>query len=158
MYLAELHGKLSRKNENKEDILTSNVFSFFKYSDPVVFLLPLLQRLIPEIKAEDVKNAEFHFWPSFDDGTEPDLVILAGSFYLLIEAKFTSGFMPGNERLDHQLTREWSKGQNEAQKMGKIFKLITVTSHYTLSPCLKQEIQRSAPQEVFWINWQTICF
>jgi hypothetical protein len=29
MYLAEIHGKLSAENENKEDILTSNVFSFF---------------------------------------------------------------------------------------------------------------------------------
>ena len=33
MYLAEIHGKLSMENENKEDILTSNVFSFFKYAN-----------------------------------------------------------------------------------------------------------------------------
>ena len=28
MYLAEIRGKLSKDNENREDILTSNVFSF----------------------------------------------------------------------------------------------------------------------------------
>jgi hypothetical protein len=38
MYIAELKGKLSLTDERKEDILTSNVFSFFKYSTRKVFL------------------------------------------------------------------------------------------------------------------------
>jgi len=38
MYLAEICGKLSSKVEGIEDILTSNVFSFFKYSKRTIFL------------------------------------------------------------------------------------------------------------------------
>ena len=37
MYLAELHGKLSSKVQKMEDVLTSNVFSFLKYSEREVF-------------------------------------------------------------------------------------------------------------------------
>ncbi len=45
MYLAELHGKLSSNVERKEDILTSNVFSFFKYSNRKVYLKELMKLL-----------------------------------------------------------------------------------------------------------------
>ncbi len=41
MYLAELHGKLLSKLEKREDILTSNVFSFFKYSNRNRYLMSL---------------------------------------------------------------------------------------------------------------------
>jgi hypothetical protein len=77
MYLAELHGKLSRGVERKEDILTSNVFSFFKYSRRDVFLKKYLEKLLGlHCSIEDLKSAEFVFWPTYDDSTEPDLVIL----------------------------------------------------------------------------------
>lgn len=39
MYMAELRGKLSEKAEKQEDILTSNVFSFFKYANRQIFLV-----------------------------------------------------------------------------------------------------------------------
>ena len=45
MYLAEIHGKLSAKLERKEDILTSNVFSFFKYSNRSKYLMSLIQEI-----------------------------------------------------------------------------------------------------------------
>ena len=45
MYLAELHGKLSSKLEGMEDLLTSNVFSFFKYSTRKIFLKSYLAEL-----------------------------------------------------------------------------------------------------------------
>ena len=35
--------ELSKRNEDREDILTSNVFSFFKYADRRVFLFNLLK-------------------------------------------------------------------------------------------------------------------
>jgi len=46
MYLAELHGKLSQRIERMEDILTSNVFSFFKYSTREIFLKGYLNELM----------------------------------------------------------------------------------------------------------------
>ena len=53
MYLAEIHGKLSRQNENMEDILTSNVFSFFKYTARQIFLFAFLQELRLDVTPED---------------------------------------------------------------------------------------------------------
>ncbi len=46
MYLAELHGKLSQRIERMENILTSNVFSFFKYSTREIFLKGYLNELM----------------------------------------------------------------------------------------------------------------
>ena len=69
MYLAELHGKLSRENENKEDILTSNVFSFFKYANRKVFLFELMKILELNVSQLDLETAQFQFWPTFVDGT-----------------------------------------------------------------------------------------
>jgi hypothetical protein len=104
MYLAELHGKLSNNNENKEDILTSNVFSFFKYTNRDTFLYPLLLDLKLEISLEDAHEAEFIFWPCFPDSTQPDLVILVGNYYLLFEAKYHSGFGQASETLERTST------------------------------------------------------
>src|SRR6185503_15550538 len=105
MYLAEIHGKLSRDNENKEDILASNVFSFFKYANRKIFLFALIRMLGLHISELDAAQAEFRFWPTFEDNTEPDLVLLIGKYYLLFEAKYRSGF--GKETLNrkHQIAR-----------------------------------------------------
>jgi hypothetical protein len=61
MYLAELHGKLRHDQENQEDILTSNVFSFFKYADRKIFLFSFLRMLDLSITQEQAQNAEFRF-------------------------------------------------------------------------------------------------
>ncbi|MDP2932277.1 MAG: hypothetical protein Q8O05_07280 [Chloroflexota bacterium] len=89
MYIAELSGKLSTKVEGREDILTSNVFSFFKYTERKVFLKSFLNKLLNlQVDDNDVDCAEFSFWPKFDDNTEPDLILVVGKYYLLFEAKF----------------------------------------------------------------------
>jgi len=86
MYLAELRGKLSSRVERMEDVLTSNVFSFFKYSSRTIFLKRYLNDLGFKVSDQDAEKAEFRFWPVFEDGTEPDLIIIVGDYYLLIEA------------------------------------------------------------------------
>ena len=50
------------------------------------------------------------FWPILSKNTEPDLVIIVGDWYLLIEAKFNSDF--GEETLTRasQLDRELDEG------------------------------------------------
>lgn len=156
MYLAEIHGKLSRENENKEDILTSNVFSFFKYTDRVTFFKPFLQRLGLVVSAEEVKSALFTFWPTFEDGTEPDLVIKVGKYYILVEAKYHSGFGQETKEHKHQLIREVKGGADAANTSGLNFIIVTVTSdHYQ-----RQEDFKEYPFEfrdnLRWINWQTI--
>jgi len=71
MYLAELRGKLSSRLERMEDVLTSNVFSFFKYSSRDIFLRNYLNELGFKVSTKDAEKAEFRFWSVFEVGTDP---------------------------------------------------------------------------------------
>lgn len=72
MYIAEIRGKIPSEFEHKEDVLTSNVFSFFKYASRAIFLGPFLEMLGITATEKDLEDAEFIFWPTYEDGTEPD--------------------------------------------------------------------------------------
>ena len=98
MIIAELNGKIPSKLEDKEDILTSNIFSFLKYSSRRL-LKDYLSLLGIDVTLNDSKNAEFIFWPKYDDRTEPDLVIVCGDNYILFEAKLYSDFSPAPRSL-----------------------------------------------------------
>jgi len=113
-----------------EDSLTSNVFSFFKYSSREIYLRDYLDKLGFEITVKDAEEAEFRFWPHYEDGTEPDLVIIVGKYYILFEAKYYSGFGKKSETTDEQLIREIKGGQLEAFSYGKEFYLIAITADY----------------------------
>ncbi len=156
MYLAELHGKLSRDNENKEDILTSNVFSFFKYANREIFLFEFIKLLGLKISSNDAINAEFRFWPTFEDNTEPDLVMIIGKYYLLFEAKYHSGFGKETQDQQHQIVREIKGGKFKSQNLEKVFKIIAVTAHYSDVPEIKRDIPKEYLENLKWTNWQTI--
>lgn len=162
MYMAELRGKLSERSEKREDILTSNVFSFFKYSDRRIFLKGFLNRFLGELGVEvsgrDAEAAEFQFWPKYADRTEPDLVIVARNVYVLIEAKFHSSFEWAKELEQSQLRREIEGGYSEARSLGKEFCLIAVTADYIYKPQNFQPIRTEelASIKFKWINWQQI--
>lgn len=87
MYIAELKGKIPADVEKMEDILTSNVFSFFKYSRRNIYLKIFLSKLGIIVTDNELNEAEFIFWPTYDDGTEPDVVIIVSEYYLLFESK-----------------------------------------------------------------------
>lgn len=148
MYVAELKGKLSSKVEHKEDILTSYVFSFFKYSDRKTFLKPFLNELGFKINNEDADDAEFIFWPCYEDGTEPDVVLIVGNYYILFEAKYFSDFG------DDQLTREAEGGRLKARNAGKQFHLVAVTADY--NEPIEKFYKIRAKANFQWINWQFI--
>lgn len=156
MYLAELHGKLSSGIERMEDILTSNVFSFFKYSTREIFLRGYLNKLGFNISNQEANEAEFMFWPRFEENTEPDLVLIVGDYYLLIEAKYFSGFANETKKTKAQLIREIEGGKLEAKNYGKDFKLITITAdHY-----YKENKFKIIPSDFIphfkWTNWQSV--
>jgi len=130
MYLAELRGKLSFRIERMEDVLTSNVFSFFKYSSRDIFLKKYLNKLGFNVSNREAEEAEFRFWPVFEDGTEPDLVITVGNYYLLIEAKYFSEFSAGAKKDENQLLREIRNGKLDAKNYNKEFYLIAITADY----------------------------
>lgn len=156
MYLAELHGKLSSKNDRMEDILTSNVFSFFKYSSREIFLKEYLNKLGFDISNQESDGAEFIFWPRFEENTEPDLVLIVGNYYLLIEAKYFSDFAKESKKNKAQLLREIDGGKLEAKNYGKDFWLIAITAdHY-----YKKEKFKIIPVDFIdhfkWTNWQSV--
>lgn len=154
MYIAELKGKLSTKDERKEDILTSNVFSFFKYTDRKKFLKPFLEKLGFEVSLKDVEDAKFEFWPKYDDRTEPDVVIIVGEYYILFEAKYHSGFGEETELLEDQLTREIKMGSKEARKKGKKFYLVAITADY--SKPIRKLVKVQKRKDFKWINWHFV--
>ena len=156
MYLAELHGKLSSKIERMEDVLTSNVFSFFKYSDREVFLKGYLDTLGYGVSEQEAKDAEFIFWHRFEDNTEPDLVIKVGGFYLLFEAKYFSGFAEGSEVTDAQLLREIAGGQFEADSSSREFKLIAITADSYYKAFKFDVIPSDFRPKFQWTNWQRV--
>lgn len=156
MYIAELHGKLPYRIERMEDILTSNVFSFFKYSTREIFLKGYLNKLGFDISDQEANEAEFIFWPRFEENTEPDLVIIVGDYYLLIESKYFSGFAEGTKKTNAQLLRELEGGKLEAKNYNKNFKLIAITAdHY-----YKEDKFKIIPFDFIphfkWINWQSV--
>jgi len=159
MYMVELRGKLSQRIEGQEDILTSNVFSFFKYANRQVFLKGFLSKLLGiQVSDEEAENAEFSFWTRYDDRTEPDLVITVGDHYLLVEAKFRSKFNVENEEERSQLSREVKGGSLEARNLGKKFYIIALTADFSYKPENFQHVEEQLQLHNFkWINWQGIC-
>lgn len=154
MIIAELYGKIPRKFENKEDILTSNVFSFFKYSDRF-FLREYLSRIGIEVSENDALEAEFLFWQKYDDRTEPDLIVICGKYYLLFEAKFYSDFSQKTSKSESQIDREIKMGNLSAKNENKEFVYIAITAEYykDKNKYLKYE---NRDFKFIWTNWQTV--
>jgi len=156
MYLAELRGKLSSRVEKMEDILTSNVFSFFKYSSRDIFLKEYLNSFGFQVSEKEAKEAEFRFWPHYEDGTEPDLVIIVGKYYILFEAKYYSGFGKKTETTGGQLKREFEGGLLESYSYGKEFYLIAITADYYFKKEKFKVILAEFESSFKWTNWQYI--
>ena len=84
MLEALLHGKLSREQENMEDILTSNVFGLLRYLPPSDGLLQFLgmgrmrDGRQPLANLPEDTTAEYEFWPWIKEsgnGCEPDVLL-----------------------------------------------------------------------------------
>lgn len=162
MYQAELRGKLATNTENLEDILTSNVFGFFKYADRSVYLKRYLGECFGiRVSEREAEEAEFSFWPVFPDGTEPDVILLVGSYYLLFEAKYFSGFGQETEETRSQIERECTQGNWEAASVKKEFRFIAITADYYYEEASFADLFRKAHCEIIppffhWTNWQAI--
>lgn len=157
MVIAELKGKLTGSLEFKEDILTSNVFSFFNYSSRNIFLGSFLELIgVNDVDKLHLEEAEFIFWPVYSDKTEPDVVILVGDYYLLFETKYTSGFGQATKNNSHQLEREFMQGILVARSMGREFRLFAVTNDVLFTQDKYQDIPVYLRGEVHFLNWQGI--
>jgi len=157
MYIAELKGKIPSRLNRSEDILTSNVFSFFNYSRRTIFLKSFFKKLGFSFSNIEINNCEFIFWPNFEDGTEPDLIIIVGDYYLLFEAKLYSGFGKENTSHEEQLIREIKGGLLEAANFKKKFKIIAITEdYYFKKEKFIKVIKSKFEKYLIWINWQLV--
>jgi len=153
MIIAELQGKISSKLEKMEDVLTSNVFSFFKYSDRT-FLKNYFRHLDLFVTQSEAEEAKFMFWPRYSDNTEPDLVIICGNYYILFEAKLYSDFSPKTQTLASQIDRELTMGIQEALNLSKEFVYVAITAEYYED---KSKYKAYQSLRYFkWTNWAAV--
>ena len=157
MYQAELKGKLPPCASEREDLLTSNVFSFLKYADRTAYLGEFLRRLAQlDIPAAEFPAILFHFWPCLEDGTQPDVVIESETHYLLVEAKHHSAVGEEEGNPAGQLVRECDAGATEATNLGKIFHLLLITDDPTPPSRLFWHIPPRHRERATWTNWQSV--
>lgn len=181
MLHAQLHGKLSRDQENLEDILTSNVFGALSYAAPGAGLIPFLRcvegadaaPLRALLSSSTINRAEYTFWPWTEQpgcrGCEPDVrldlysgdeleaVIFVESKYRSeksSEADATDGVLPPRD----QLAREWD---NLVRISGNIPAfLLYVTAHYRepaediAASQHDLEQRRGARGAIAWLPWR----
>jgi hypothetical protein len=156
MYQAELNGKLPSSASDREDVLTSNVFSFLKYSHRPTYLRQFLRLAGLNIKTSELHRVKFEFWPNYDDGTQPDVIIETDTCYLLVEAKYFSGVAEENGNPAGQLIREFEAGTMEARNRAKLFHLLLLTDDATRPSRLLAQMPERFHGKVSWTNWQAI--
>ena len=154
MLQALLKGKLSREQENMEDILTSNVFGLLKYVRPREGILNYLSlaedgdgerplQFLSSLSEVPHDSIEYEFWPWWEEancyGCEPDVVIklkvpAKQDLLILIEAKYLSGKSSEADEVDDtptdQLAKEWDNLRVKANRSDKRPVLIYLTAHY----------------------------
>jgi hypothetical protein len=168
MLSALLNGKLSREQENMEDILTSTVFDVLKYLPPDQGILPFLARASsPDGKQRPFADAgiagaqvDYSFWPTYRaencNPCEPDLCLQvrlpAGIVKLVfVEAKYLSGKSSEDDDGDDiiqerrappadQLAREWQNLASVAREQRAEPVLIYLTAGVG---CPREDIEAS---------------
>lgn len=183
MLQAQLRGKLTREEENLEDLLTSNVFGSFKYLPPEDGLLPLLASSVDsngnalpfDLQPISRERVKYDFWPwiqeSTGEGCEPDVIITLEllndeKIIILIEAKYLSGksseASDESEAPKDQLAREWENLSRLAERKKAIPVLLYVTAHLSYpSKSIEDSrrelaLKRKESMRLFWISWRKL--
>ena len=183
MIEALLKGKLSREQENMEDILTSNVFGLLRLLPPADGLLPFLRdaKLLDnsqplELLADDAE-VDYDFWPRFDEADchpcEPDVVLRITNpgrtpHLVWVEAKYLSGKSseesPDDDRPYDQLAREWDNLVHAARREHAEPLLIYLTTDISLPEHEIEASQRAyqrfrGADALFacaWLSWRDL--
>lgn len=180
MLQAQLKGKLTRGEEDLEDLLTSNVFGSIKYIQPEEALLPLLASSrdgdgnVPIHVTQPISSVEYRFWQWIQEpgcqGCEPDVLIiiqLTGKqkIIVLVEAKYFSD--KSSESTEQgtptdQLAREWDNLTWLAKREEATPILLYVTADLgypkkSIEDSLQEYVQkRQREMSVFWISWRKL--
>lgn len=178
MLMAFLKGKLSSKQANMEDILTSNVFGTLQYLAPSKALLPFLSQAIDSNELYllrdlgEVSDVKYDFWPQFNEadcvGCEPDVVLRitkanGSTTMILVEAKYLSGKSSEadeNARPNDQLAREWDNLRLKAEKEKATPILLYLTAGLSFPAAEINQSQaelkrdRNIEGTICWLSWQ----
>ncbi len=169
MIEALLRGKLSREQENMEDILTSSVFGMLQYVAPKLGLFPFLAQattiagdrplgFLKDVCDLGQARFEYDFWPQWPQ-SEPDVAIdiqcdVRSPHLIGIEAKFRSGKSSEadevDERPNDQFAREWIDLNGRAESRGAQPVLVYLTADVS---CPKPEIEAALEE----IRRKSIC-
>ena len=84
------------------------------------------------------------------------MIIIVGKFFILFEAKFSSGFGKESEKVEGQIIRELKLGSFEATNRTKEFIYVPITAHYMYKKNLFNEIPPEYQGKYRWINWQAV--
>ncbi|KYF78548.1 hypothetical protein BE20_25165 [Sorangium cellulosum] len=184
MLLAQLHGKLTRSEEDLEDLLTSHVFGALKYSGRLDvlhrFLTGALLQRDPgtHLALGEIAVCTYRFWPWLCTGDgvgcEPDLVLElqhpGGTGTLVaIEAKYKHGKSrlptPGghDDPVNDQLAREWLCVHDEARRGGYArAHLVYLTADLVMPRAALDEAddelrRKGRPgAELAWLSWRRL--
>lgn len=148
MTIAEIHGKLS-PCEGMEDLLTSDVFSTFKYLDPNQGLVPFIKKSVnfadedePDF-LENIVEADYLFWPKTTClNREPDVLIIltkkdGSSVSILIEAKYTSGKSNVNREEENNLDHI------DGDQLAELYKELIEGNIYIENKATRERFKRS---------------
>lgn len=176
---------------NSEDVLTADVFGAYRYLPPSLGLLPVLYRAADErgqslggylaqfgVTLSNLDIARIRFWPTFRDGSEPDVFVLLESsknrqsVALLVEAKYHA---PQHEigrhsQLGHYLIQHLADAYADSAIAWELppgpRPLLFITKHDEIPSSQLRQARKEAwgkfssvPQDhigVFWVNWAVV--
>ena len=189
MTIAEIHGKISHKGSNiydrLEDLLTSDVFTAFKYTKPETLLIPFISCArningsLMSLPQDEIKTVTYKFWPRLDY-SEPDVLIEivyknSGKYLVMIEAKYLSGksgIFSEEEEMEtatthpDQLNREYNDLLGYNIKTNYVARvLVYLTAHYVMPlsdlkeslAIIKKTVNAdNIDDTILWISWREI--
>jgi hypothetical protein len=182
MLEALLRGKLTRNEEDLEDLLTSNIFGSVKYVSKEFGLIPILSHAeredgsTPFKQIAQVSDVKYEFWPLLKEKEcypcEPDILLKiyfenGEKLFIIIEAKYKSGkssWADQSEKPYDQLAREWDNLVSLAKRKKAKPYILYVTAHTKFpnqdveSAAAEYIKKRSAKEqiEIAWISWRKL--
>jgi hypothetical protein len=185
MFVAQLHRKLTRHEEDMEDLLTSDVFGTWRYLSPKLGLVQFLEtaeQLLDGTKfalAGEVEKVNLEFWPWIRKrnakNTQPDVlmeIIFSNQdkWLILVEAKFLSGkssFQTEdmNDPPNDQLAREMHNLRIIQKQRGfQQYAVIYVTAHTVIprddiNEAVSELLRKTGESSVdhfYWTSWRRL--
>jgi hypothetical protein len=186
VFIAQLNNKLSRAEEDMEDLLTSNIFGTCRYISIEItemWLVPFLQTAIriDGIRftgPEGIVSLNMKFWPWMQEqdakGAEPDVLIEIVTsdkrkWLLLIEAKYLSPKSSLADYRDRLPTDQLAREMNNLRKIAQLrhfdeYALFYVTAHTLLPKAditeaineLDEKTGDGASHRFYWTTWRRL--